>query len=177
MNEYEQKPTVVPHVNPIANFPLTLQGVIYEILDRYEVRWNVILSRKRTARVSDARHLIAAFLAWHSSLSLVEIGALLGGRDHGTIIHSRRKISDLYRDEIKVQLLIEDLEYRHLQIDDHSAIVRDRAVVKTSSGFVLPGSGTVPTERKPRKRTADGRRVMTDAEIRRENHRLRERAS
>jgi hypothetical protein len=164
-----------PQANPIANITLIMQGVIWEILDRYETTWNVILSRKRTARISDARHLIASFLAWHSNRSLVEIGHLLGGRDHGTIIHSRRKIFQLYEADLQVRNLVDDLEERHLGIADHSAIVRDRSELPTSSGFVLPGC-KIPSPIKPRPRDSDGRRTMSSGQLRAEGNQARRRA-
>jgi hypothetical protein len=164
-----------PIANPLAPLPLTIQGVIHEILDRYKVKWRDVVSRKRPQRLSDARHLIAAFLCWHTNLTLVEIGIFLGARDHGTIIHSRRKIADLWKSDLKVRNLIDDLEERHLDIEDHVAIIRDRSENVTSSGFNLPEvafkAQTRPDFGRPR--TADGRRVMTAQEIRQENARAR----
>ena len=128
---------VAPQSNPLAGLSLEIQGIVFEILDVYGVTWNQIVGRKRPANIADPRHLIMAFLSWHSQLSLVEVGLLLGGRDHGTIIHARRKIAKLIETEPKVANLVFDLEERHLQIEDPSKVNRGSRP-KPTGGFILP---------------------------------------
>lgn len=163
-----------PDANPIAFLSLEMQGIIWEVIDIYGTTWEVIESKKRTSSVADARHLIAAFLAWHSTYSLVEIGEILGGRNHGTIIHSRRRIADLYDSDVRVKAFIDDLEKKHLGISDHESVNRYEAEMKTSSGFVLPGRARIRKNVKTcRRRDSDGRRILTASELREENRRMR----
>ena len=60
-----------------------------------------LLSRERTRTIAEARHLAAWLLRNRTRLSFLEIGAVLGGRDHTTIMaavraHARRSASDTY---------------------------------------------------------------------------------
>jgi chromosomal replication initiator protein len=55
---------------------------------------------RRTKAIADARHLAMYLLREDSALSLPQIGALFGGRDHSTVAHGVAKITaELRRDE------------------------------------------------------------------------------
>lgn len=59
-----------------------------------------ITGSRRTKSVADARHVAMYLLREDSALSLPQIGALFGGRDHSTVAHGVAKItSELQRDE------------------------------------------------------------------------------
>jgi len=59
-----------------------------------------ITGARRTKSVADARHLAMYLLREDSALSLPQIGALFGGRDHSTVAHGVAKITtELRRDE------------------------------------------------------------------------------
>ena len=56
------------------------------------VGWVVSNSRKK--QYAEARHIICDILHNHVQCTLREIGELLGGRDHTTVINSINKIKD-----------------------------------------------------------------------------------
>lgn len=134
-----------PTSNPIDGLSIVLQGVIWEILDRYGFTWYDMTGRKRPQDLADCRSLIMAFLAWHSDLSLVEIGLLLGGRDHGTVIHSRRKMANLIEISPKIADFVFDLEERHLDIENPSAVERESR--ERREGFALPSTARATRNR------------------------------
>lgn len=59
----------------------------------YDVTQRQVESKSRKRKYVAARQMICYILSMETRLSLVEIGRLLGGRDHTTIIHSREVIS------------------------------------------------------------------------------------
>lgn len=69
---------------PTSNGPFF--AVIEEIAKRYGVTVDDITGRSRTSFLVDARRDIASKLRGDHQLSLNHIGALLGGRDHTTIM-------------------------------------------------------------------------------------------
>ena len=54
-----------------------------------------IKSPKRDRKISDARTMFCYVLRNHSKLSLYSIGALIGNRDHSTVIHAISKCIEL----------------------------------------------------------------------------------
>lgn len=63
-------------------------------------------SKVRDRRTASARHLAMYLLREQTSLALADIGTLLGGRDHSTVLHAHAKIAEaLPRDESLRQAL------------------------------------------------------------------------
>lgn len=89
-NKVKNAPDDIP-----GRIPGRLRDLSVKVLDSYEFEWLEIIGRNRTQRLTDCRHLLMSFFSWHSGLSLIEIGEIFGGRDHGTVIHARKKIAKL----------------------------------------------------------------------------------
>jgi chromosomal replication initiator protein len=68
-----------------------------------------LVSKKRTKELTVPRQIAMYLIRELLDLSLVEIGALFGGRDHSTVIHAVNKVEeDLARDDTfraRVELL------------------------------------------------------------------------
>jgi chromosomal replication initiator protein len=83
------------------------------IRDRVASEWGVsvdgLVSKKRTKELTVPRQIAMYLIRELLDLSLVEIGALFGGRDHSTVIHAVNKVEeDLARDDTfraRVELL------------------------------------------------------------------------
>lgn len=73
--------------------------IIENICDFYDIKSTQIKGQKRDARLVKARHIAMYLLKKELSLSLVEIGNFLGGRDHTTIMHGVGKIEKLLEDK------------------------------------------------------------------------------
>ena len=70
-----------------------LQGEIIEMVAKYyEVGVQQLKGERRTKTVAWPRQVLMYFLAHEVKLPLTEVGRLLGGRDHSTVIHARDKI-------------------------------------------------------------------------------------
>jgi chromosomal replication initiator protein len=65
----------------------------------FEVKEEVLLSKKRTKSVALPRQIAMYFMRTHTSLSLVEIGRKVGDRDHSTVIHAVDKIERLLTED------------------------------------------------------------------------------
>jgi hypothetical protein len=78
---------------------LTYKDVIQAIIDEYDVTDEFMASLSRARRNVDPRMIFCYIMNIKLSWSLVEIGQLLGGRDHTTVIHGRETFRRLYHNE------------------------------------------------------------------------------
>jgi len=74
---------------------ITVEEIIRKVAEHYHLRVNDLLSARRARAVARPRQ-IAMFLAKNlTSKSLPDIGRRFGGRDHTTVIHAVKKITEL----------------------------------------------------------------------------------
>ena len=74
---------------------LHADDIISYVCSYYKIKPTQIKGPKRTASLVKARQVAMYLMQTELELTLVEIGNLLGGRDHTTIIHGVDKIKDL----------------------------------------------------------------------------------
>ncbi len=67
---------------------------------------------RRTKPVADARHIAMYLLREDSGLSLPQIGALFGGRDHTTVAHGVAKVTEEMRRDEQLRALMATLRER-----------------------------------------------------------------
>ena len=74
--------------------------ILAAVSERFGVRPETLVGKRRTQAIALPRQ-VAMYLMRHlTELSLVEIGACFGGRDHSTVIHACRQIAEkVQRDE------------------------------------------------------------------------------
>lgn len=82
--------------------------VIQTICSTYNLKPTQLKGSKRDASLVLPRHICMYFLKEEVGLTFVEIGNLLGGRDHTTVMHAVEKISNLAStsDKIKEEILL-----------------------------------------------------------------------
>ena len=74
---------------------ITVEEIIRKVAEHYHLKVNDILSARRARAVARPRQ-IAMYLSKNlTSKSLPDIGRRFGGRDHTTVIHAIRKITEL----------------------------------------------------------------------------------
>ena len=74
---------------------ITVEEIIRKVAEHYHLKVNDILSARRSRSVARPRQ-VAMFLAKNlTSKSLPDIGRRFGGRDHTTVIHAVKKITEL----------------------------------------------------------------------------------
>lgn len=80
---------------PRPRGPLTMAAILGVVANLSTISERVMKSARRTHAVVNARH-VAVFLACEmTSASLPQIGRFMGGRDHTTIMHARRRIAEI----------------------------------------------------------------------------------
>ena len=70
----------------------TPEDLLSLVADSYQIDPLLIVSKNRTEKISNARHVLIALLRTHTDLSLNQIGLFVGNRSHSTIMSSLNKI-------------------------------------------------------------------------------------
>jgi chromosomal replication initiator protein len=71
------------------------EKIIEIVAEFFNLTKEDILNEKRTKNVALARQIVMYFLRHHLNLPLKQIGKILGGKDHSTVIHGIEKIEEL----------------------------------------------------------------------------------
>ena len=75
---------------------VTSDDVIRAITEEYQVDAEFVTSKSRDRRFIDSRAALCYILYTYLSWTLKEIGTLLGGKDHTTVMHNRECFRRLY---------------------------------------------------------------------------------
>ncbi len=87
---------------------VTVQNIQKTVCDYYQVRNSDLLSKKRNRSIARPRQ-VAMFLSKKLTRhSLPEIGEAFGGRDHTTVLHAFRKITELSQTDSRIE---EDIKH------------------------------------------------------------------
>jgi chromosomal replication initiator protein len=68
--------------------------IAHAVAEAFDVSIEDLLSPKRDRKTARARHVAMYLMRTQSGLSLSEIGRELGGRNHATVLHGIRKLTD-----------------------------------------------------------------------------------
>lgn len=86
-----------------ARKQITIDRIQKRVAEHFDIRLADMTSRKRPANIAHPRQ-IAMYLARDLTPgSLADIGEAFGGRDHGTVIHACKRISDLQKTDEKLR--------------------------------------------------------------------------
>ena len=106
MNIQLPSPWVMPGVDDIMKNTDAFEFITKMVCDKYELEVEVVMSKTRLREMVKPRQMIHSLLRTNfKALSLQNIGETCGGKDHATVLHSCRAVSNLcetdkyYREE------------------------------------------------------------------------------
>ncbi len=70
----------------------TPEDLVLFVSNKHQVDKELLFSKNRTERVSNARHVLVGLLRKHTDMSLKQIGIYLGNRSHSTVLSSLKKL-------------------------------------------------------------------------------------
>lgn len=91
--------------------------IIDTVCDYFHIRSTQLKGSKRDASLVKSRHICMYLLKEEARLTFVEIGNLLGGRDHTTVMHGVEKMKELLEKE---ERLIEEVRVIKKQIIENA---------------------------------------------------------
>ena len=84
--------------------------IIDTVIESMNVNKKDLLSKKRTKTIVFQRDCCAYLMNLLTEMTHTEIGIMLGGRDHSTIIHSIDKMKEQYQNDVKTKNIIDNLK-------------------------------------------------------------------
>ena len=85
---------ILKDIIPLENKKVSISQIQKIVSDYYNIKFNSLLSKKRTKDIVLARQVAIYLSRELTDLSLTSIGEAFGGKDHTTIIHSYNKIKN-----------------------------------------------------------------------------------
>ena len=82
---------------------ISIENIQKTTAEYYKIRVADLLSKRRSRSVARPRQVAMALAKELTSHSLPEIGDAFGGRDHTTVLHACRKISELRQSQQKIE--------------------------------------------------------------------------
>jgi chromosomal replication initiator protein len=79
----------------VQNRQISIENIQRTVADYYKIKVSEMFSKKRTRNIARPRQVAMALAKELTQMSLPDIGDAFGGRDHTTVLHACRKITDL----------------------------------------------------------------------------------
>ena len=79
--------------NDAARHSVNPDKIIEQVSKYYGIDTGEILGRRRTKNIALSRQIVMYLLSYELEMSPTQIGRILGGRDHATVIHGSGKIN------------------------------------------------------------------------------------
>lgn len=92
-----------------ASHRITIEAIQKKVADRFDIRIADMQSHRRPKMVAFPRQVAMHLCRELTNHSLHEIGEAFGGRNHATVIHAHRLISETLRSDAKLQLVVTHL--------------------------------------------------------------------
>ena len=89
--------------------PVTVEKIIEEVGRTYGVTPEDIISKKRKAVISNARHISMYIVREITQMPLTEIGTIFGNRDHSTVVYAIRHVEENIEKDSYVRDTISDI--------------------------------------------------------------------
>lgn len=82
------------------------------VIKKLDISHDELVGRIRTLPISRARHLLCYLMNKYTNLHLAQIGKLIGGRHHSTVIHGIQAIKNVMTTEPGFKELVERIEQK-----------------------------------------------------------------
>jgi len=97
-------------ISPDKPREITPQLVIEIVAEHFNISTDQMISKNRSNDIAKPRQIAMYLCKNMTSTPLDTIGALLGGRDHSTIIYGIRKVTNEYESDENFNHLIETIK-------------------------------------------------------------------
>lgn len=91
---------------------ITIEHIVRTVSDAMEIDLDRINSSERTREVAQARQVAMYLAKQHTKAPLAAIGSAIGGRNHATVLHSCKAVSNLLETDKAFKQQVEEIEKR-----------------------------------------------------------------
>jgi chromosomal replication initiator protein len=92
--------------------PITVDGVQRAVCDFFGLKLTDLKAKRRTREISNARQIAMYVTKQLTQMSLSEIGAAFGGKDHATVIYACRQVEEKRSNDETLNKTIENIMKR-----------------------------------------------------------------
>ncbi len=89
--------------------PIPIPPILEAVARKFNVRVSELQSKKRSKTVTQPRHVCMYLARQLTGQSLEQIGGYFGGRDHTTVLHAARAMTQQIEDDPKLKALVEEI--------------------------------------------------------------------
>ncbi len=89
---------------------VTIDGILEEVCSATGIDLPRLNSSERTREVAQARQMAMYLAKKHTNQPLTSIGAAIGGRNHATVLHSCKAVTNLLETDKNFRLQVEEIE-------------------------------------------------------------------
>lgn len=89
---------------------ITVQKIQDTVCNFFNIKKDLVHSPSRKREIVQARQVIMYFIKKHTELSLSQIGAQVGNRNHATVLHACNTVKDLVEVDKRFRAEIEEIE-------------------------------------------------------------------
>lgn len=100
---------VIDTIAPTKKKEVTTDGIKQIVARQFNVSINDLSGKRRTQNIALARQVAMYLCRKHTARSFPEIGALFGGRDHSTVIHAIKAVSERMQSDLSLKTNIETI--------------------------------------------------------------------
>ena len=97
-------------ISPAAPKEVTIPYILEVVSDHFGISTNDILSKKKDAEIVYPRQIVMYLAKELTQTPLKNIGQFLGGRDHTTVLHGKRKIEEQLQTDENLRNVMEVLK-------------------------------------------------------------------
>tara|TARA_R110000782_G_scaffold253200_1_gene341240 strand:+ start:268 stop:777 length:510 start_codon:yes stop_codon:yes gene_type:complete len=112
-----------------------LNGILEDVSNYYGLEITDVTSNSRLSEFVRARDMFAYLCREYTSASYNDIGQMLGGRNHATIIHSNKKINQYAEMYPAVKKQVQEISHRsdlYDRLKNHDVKVRRENVIMSA---------------------------------------------
>jgi chromosomal replication initiator protein len=89
---------------------VSIDAIQRMVAERFDMRLADMASRRRPASIAGPRQIAMYLSRRLTKSSLMEIGEAFGGRDHGTVIHAVRKVTERIETDVEIRSQVAQIE-------------------------------------------------------------------
>ena len=97
-------------IKPISNDLRQIKGIIRAVALKWGMDTKILLGRSRRQPAAFARQLCMALAYQKTNLSLVQVGACFGNRDHATVLHAIKRVNEASNNKEVAPVIMEVIE-------------------------------------------------------------------
>ena len=97
-------------ITPDKPREVTPQLIIEVVTEHFNISMDQMISKNRSSEIAKPRQIAMFLCKTMTDTSLDVIGSFLGGRDHSTVIHGIRKVTDEYQHNTTIRALIDTIK-------------------------------------------------------------------